>query len=522
MKYLLAIIFPFLFGWNTFAEEPVHPKKQLTSLFVYDMLGGQVHNKFEESVSITDILFGFRMSCYKNDPDTHVPIPLKVEGMKIGFTTTHGVSNTDVCNAQLWEDVNKNGTVDAGDILVEGGIPGIHGQLTFTNDFFPPNSGPSPKDANYIVKVTVSNVGIGDETMFSIRPDGIDLEDKDVFVSVNVTDARHVAWDKIVPNANASPVVAGLGDRITLSCSPTGGTGIYSIIWTGPNNFTLSGKTASFDAYLTGRSTYAVHVSDTDGKTATEGVEVVISESGIVVNAKASSTFVMSGDTVSLGCDPTGGSGSYSYLWSGPDGFVSADKNIENVILNNKGVNTFQITVTDDTGLSKTENIDITVSLPEQKGMEVISIRYKVDGASIPGRGRNSYSFKVRGLQLKPWDKLEIRLNGLRIGNIEGNTLVLDHKNRFRGDVANGNSYFAVSARYSNGTLNIIANKSYGGSNVMFATDSSYVSDPVKVEILVSRDNGTVDLLYLSNVRFYIKTRTRNDGTKIEKGINFK
>ena len=67
-------------------------------------------------------------------------------------------------------DVNNNGTYEAGtDTLVQTGIAGASGKLTFTTNFTPATGG-----TNYLVRATISNLVPGDTTTFSVGTADID------------------------------------------------------------------------------------------------------------------------------------------------------------------------------------------------------------------------------------------------------------------------------------------------------------------------------------------------------------
>ena len=84
--------------------------------------------------------------------------------------TTGTVVDGDVTSGQLYADVNSDGLVDGGDTLIESGVSGSGGKLTFNTDFSPTTGG-----TNYLVQATVSNIVCDDTSTFSMTTTDITL-----------------------------------------------------------------------------------------------------------------------------------------------------------------------------------------------------------------------------------------------------------------------------------------------------------------------------------------------------------
>ncbi len=102
---------------------------------------------------------------------------------------------------ELWADLNSNGVVDGEptDDLIESGVSGSGGKLTFATNFSPAvNPG-----TNYLVKATIANLVGDDTTTFSVGAADIDTVESGVSEYGSITNATHT-MDKTFVLANHS------------------------------------------------------------------------------------------------------------------------------------------------------------------------------------------------------------------------------------------------------------------------------------------------------------------------------
>lgn len=121
--------------------------------------------------------------------------------------------------------------------------------------------------------------------------------------------------------SNNGPVC--VGDRLTLTGGPSGIQ--YSYSWTGPNGFSSNQQSpnVSNNATLAMSGTYTLTVTNTLTTCKSSATTDVIVNSNPVATASSNSP-VCVGSPINL----TGGpSGSYTYLWTGPNGFTSSLQN---------------------------------------------------------------------------------------------------------------------------------------------------------------------------------------------------
>lgn len=127
-----------------------------------------------------------------------------------------------------------------------------------------------------------------------------------------------------------------------IQVTPSGGTLPYTFAWSGPNGFT--GTTKDISGLEAG--TYSLTLSDAKGC-----VMVFTDLATVAENTAITATFNISPVTCSGGSDgsinpnASGGKPSYSYSWTGPNGFTSPSKNISGLV-----AGPYILTVTDNLG----------------------------------------------------------------------------------------------------------------------------------------------------------------------------
>ncbi|MDB5243376.1 MAG: hypothetical protein JWP57_4001, partial [Spirosoma sp.] len=127
----------------------------------------------------------------------------------------------------------------------------------------------------------------------------------------------------VAATANSATVCVGSPLSLSASAVPAG---TYTYNWTGPNGYvsTSANPTVSATATLTQSGTYTVVVTDAAGcsGTATVAVSVTVCTvpCNLTVTALASLTAVCVGGSVNLSSTVTP-TGSYTYAWSGSNGF---------------------------------------------------------------------------------------------------------------------------------------------------------------------------------------------------------
>jgi uncharacterized delta-60 repeat protein len=187
---------------------------------------GQIGDRFGTSSPVTDVLLRFRLTRVGS---------VTVDTLRVGFTTGTGVANGDVTSAGLYLDVNGDGLCDGGDTPIQTGVAPLAGVITFTANFQPGLTA-SP----YLVCATVSNLGPGDTTTFSLDLAGIDTVESGVVESGTAANATHVtdALDTVYYSVGTStldlktgsPNITIAGGVATLTVAQTGNVGVGDVI----------------------------------------------------------------------------------------------------------------------------------------------------------------------------------------------------------------------------------------------------------------------------------------------------
>ena len=185
------------------------------------------------------------------------------------------------------------------------------------------------------------------------------------------------------------------GNDGAISLAITGGSGNYSISWTGPNGFTDSGP--AINNLIAGD--YQATVTD-NVSGCTDGITISISQpvNGLVLNATKTDVSTCGADDGSINLTISGGSGNFAISWVGPNGYTSNDQNIAGL----KG-GLYIATVQDNVSLITaqwTVQIDEPASFSISLDISDLSICYVNNGAiatNVTG-GSGDFSYLWKGI----------------------------------------------------------------------------------------------------------------------------
>ncbi len=158
-----------------------------------------------------------------------------------------------------------------------------------------------------------------------------------------------------------------LTGTLKLDVTASGGSGtISSYAWTGPTNFSDTNKVAFLPKISAAQNgTYVATVTDNQGCYLSNSIVVTAQaapENPVTVVAAAPS-MVASYSSLTLTATVTGGSGNYSYLWRGPNGFSATTLNATINAFNAANSGNYTIMVTDLANnfiASDTETVGVT------------------------------------------------------------------------------------------------------------------------------------------------------------------
>ncbi|MXV53308.1 DUF11 domain-containing protein [Pedobacter sp. HMF7647] len=167
---------------------------------------------------------------------------------------------------------------------------------------------------------------------------------------------------------------------INLTASGGSGSG-YTFNWTGPNGFTANTQN------ITGIVAGTYFVTTTDGASCNRLDTLIVPQSApIVISSVIDSVLCAGSSTGDISISVSGGIGSYTYSWTGPDGFTAATANVNNV-----KAGSYTVTVTDSAGCSAaSQAIVIPDAVP-------ITLSLQATDASCAGSSGGSIISTVSG-----------------------------------------------------------------------------------------------------------------------------
>lgn len=205
----------------------------------------------------------------------------------------------------ITEDLNEpttcNGATDGAlEITPSGGQGPYSTDWTGPNGFTSTDEDISNLEAGVYDVTVTDNLGCEQTASFTItEPDPIDIA------------------------AVSTPTNCFGASNGSIDITVTGGTPGYTYAWTGPNGYT------STDEDINGleAGTYTIVVTDSNDCTASLDVDV-LSPDPIVDDAVVTDISCFGEDDGSIELTPTGGTPNYTFVWTGPNGFVSGDEDI--------------------------------------------------------------------------------------------------------------------------------------------------------------------------------------------------
>ena len=188
----------------------------------------------------------------------------------------------------------------------------------------------------------------GGESPISINwtgPNGFTSTDEDLFglaageYCVTVLDADNCEKVQCITLTEPDPITIQLDPTVyanshNLSCddatdgeilaSIAGGSPIYSISWTGPNNF----NSTSLNPTNLAAGTYCITATDLNGCSVTECVTLTAPDPIEITNVNISELSCDGASNASIDVSVLGGQPGYTYDWTGPNGFSATTQDI--------------------------------------------------------------------------------------------------------------------------------------------------------------------------------------------------
>ncbi len=349
----------------------------------------------------------------------------------------------------------------------------------------------------------------------------------------------------LAPNPSAAPPIFPIGGSTLLSAAPTGGSGTYvQYAWTGPDGFSFN-SSSSPNVTVTppnaGANDYMLTVTDDLGFSGTATVTVYPVTSVLTADAQVSSTIggiqfngstgaVIAGESATLFATVSGGSGQYSFSWTGPNGFSSNVEDPGAVVPVNQ-LNTYTLTVTDTiAGDSVTDSV--TVSVVQEINTQTLSVLpggmgYHATTQSTQERPVDWFRLNVKGLDLNPGDRLNFSIQNSPIGSLNPNKgLVWDGTKRVKGQVGEAPSIFHKCTLAYNAKKRVLkvtckrGSFASSGGSALVVQSTSGLSNPVPAVIYIDRapSDGLIDDVVIMMGQMRVKARVTGSGDRTETG----
>ncbi len=181
----------------------------------------------------------------------------------------------------------------------------------------------------------------------------------------------------------------------SISLDINGGKGTYDYYWTGPNGFEATTK----DIDNLGPGEYQFIVTDENNCTASLASVLLNAPEPLTltpnipeVNGFQISCFGDAGGEIKP--NPSGGTGNYSYMWTGPEGFSSTESNLQNL-----SAGFYSLKVADENGAI----VEATYKITEPKELILSEATDLQVPVACYGDSNGSFSIKIDQASLAPF-----------------------------------------------------------------------------------------------------------------------
>ncbi|WP_197276073.1 hypothetical protein, partial [Mangrovimonas sp. TPBH4] len=188
------------------------------------------------------------------------------------------------------------------------------------------------------------------------------LEETSFFVRSQVSEDCYTIQELVISINPLPDVNAGLDKILTCSISEvtldgSSSTPNVSFEWSGPGGYMSTDATPAVSLFLNASGTYTLTVTDENGCTASDTVEVVLGNSAPDVNAGPDKLLTCEVFEVTL--EGSSSTPNVSYEWSGPNGFSSSEQNPSISIFDAPGI--YTLTVTGENGCTASDTVEVTL-----------------------------------------------------------------------------------------------------------------------------------------------------------------
>ncbi|MEL6132076.1 MAG: hypothetical protein AAFR59_01790, partial [Bacteroidota bacterium] len=185
------------------------------------------------------------------------------------------------------------------------------------------------------------------------------------------------------------------GDSTQLVAIASGGTAPFGFNWSPIGSLITPNDSVTLTNSLLTTEIFTVQLTDVEGCTATDSVEVWVNES--IALTLAADTFLCYGDSTQLTSNVSGGSGLFEYQWAPSNLLV--DATVANPsTLELTDTTTFTLTVTDSAGCTRVDSITINVNpeltvTPSIVGLACFADTIQLLATPLGGTGAVTYDW---------------------------------------------------------------------------------------------------------------------------------
>lgn len=297
---------------------------------------------FNPSVSIQLLSGTTAVTTYT--PGNSYTLRITLTGSGTGSSTRYGFQTVAVQDNSSSTAVNAWGTLPSGtqSATIGGRVHVEHSSPSTSNVFNIPWTAPS--SANYDIKFYVAG----------IVANGNNANTFDNMATGSITISPPCTTPTITPNPSN---IACFGQNTgSISLGLTGGSSPFSFAWTGPSGY--SSTSQNINSLAPG--SYKVIVTANGGCKDSATVTITQPSSAVAISASSNSP-TCAGATLQLNSTGSGGTGSISYAWIGPNSFTSGSKDntLMNATTSMSGV--YTVIGTDNNGCSEQDTITVLV-----------------------------------------------------------------------------------------------------------------------------------------------------------------